>query len=365
MAGSKRRRKENEGEKKKEDGKTPASKDSDPDTRIANSKKKLHRVANKDTELGGTELQNWTRKTLLVGTGEIAVTQMKDSTSDFKSGDFDTLRSRLAGDGYLLLRGVVPQDTVLESRKYILDKLGEAGFLKPGADPMAGFFFDKDLFPRLLNRQDIAHDKAVLQTLEHPAIEVLMTRLLQTPVKTSQYKWLRAVTQGKFTGVHVDRVYMGNGSSRLLTAWIPLGAIPAQQGTLVVSPGSHVSSHLHDLRTSYGRSTVGADGHQSGWYTTDPNDILSFGQTAWCSTDFQAGDVCVLGLDLLHASSTNCTDCYRLSCDTRWQPVDEAMDPRLDVQLSTHPASIQNKEQDGKLPNQTASLSSEQAGQQS
>ena len=27
-----------------------------------------------------------------------------------------------------------------------------------------------------------------------------------------------------FTGVHIDRVYMGRGSQRMLTEWIPIGA---------------------------------------------------------------------------------------------------------------------------------------------
>ena len=46
---------------------------------------------------------------------------------------------------------------------------------------------------------------------------------LQVPeVITSGYKWLRAVCQGEFTGVHTDKVFLGRGSPRVLTAWVPI-----------------------------------------------------------------------------------------------------------------------------------------------
>lgn len=50
--------------------------------------------------------------------------------------------------------------------------------------------------------------------------------LVQVPeVITTGYKWLRAVAKGEFTGVHTDRVFLGRGSSRVLTAWLPLGKV--------------------------------------------------------------------------------------------------------------------------------------------
>lgn len=45
------------------------------------------------------------------------------------------------------------------------------------------------------------------------------------------------------------------------------------QGTLLVSPGSHTNAQLLSLRNGYGRTTVGADGVQSGWVTDDPTTL--------------------------------------------------------------------------------------------
>lgn len=50
---------------------------------------------------------------------------------------------------------------------------------------------------------------------------------------TPAYKWLRAVGDQEFTGAHMDRVFVG-GAARMLTAWIPLGDVPVEQGSLLV-----------------------------------------------------------------------------------------------------------------------------------
>ncbi len=55
-------------------------------------------------------------------------------------------------------------------------------------------------------------------------------------VITTGYKWLRAVCKGEFTGVHTDKVFLGRGSPRVLTAWVPLGQ--------VMHPNSCVSKFL-------------------------------------------------------------------------------------------------------------------------
>ena len=49
-------------------------------------------------------------------------------------------------------------------------------------------------------------------------------------VTTFDFKWLRVMPREKFTGCHVDSVYMSRGSRRLLTTWIPFGDIPVGNG---------------------------------------------------------------------------------------------------------------------------------------
>ena len=132
---------------------------------------------------------------------------------------------------------------------------------------------DKSLRPALLRRQDIAMFPEVRAALEAPELFNFFENIFESPVATLRYKWLRAVSRGDFTGLHCDRVYMGDESPRLLTTWIPLGAVPSEQGSLLVCPEWSTHPCCADLRASYGQILVGSDGLQSGWLGTNPNEL--------------------------------------------------------------------------------------------
>ena len=266
------------------------------------------------------------------GTGTVIARHMKESDSLDVAG----LRTELARSGYLLLRGLLPRAAVLAARSRVLKEMD--CFLAPEAPLLQARAFDASLSPQLLRRQDIAGLPEVKAVLEHPSLGAWLAAFFGEPVTTAAYKWLRAVGRGKFTGVHMDRVYLGQGSDALLTCWIPLGDIPVHQGTLLVSEGSQGRPDLAALRAGYGHSSVGRDGVASGWLTDDPSTLTdAYGDLKWVTADFAMGDVCVIGLDVLHMSTTNTTECYRLSCDTRWQPAAHPLDPRLARSLATFP----------------------------
>ncbi len=44
---------------------------------------------------------------------------------------------------------------------------------------------------------------------------------------------------------------------------------------------------------------------------------------------FSAGDILIFTMRTIHMSSINLTNKLRLSCDTRWQPSNEPIDPRF------------------------------------
>jgi hypothetical protein len=52
--------------------------------------------------------------------------------------------------------------------------------------------------------------------------------------------------------VHVVQVYMGRGSSRLHTAWIPWAVTPVELGGLVVMEGSSRLPGFARMRETYG-----------------------------------------------------------------------------------------------------------------
>ena len=74
-------------------------------------------------------------------------------------------------------------------------------------------------------------------------------------VATTGYKWLRAVAKGEFTGLHCDKVFLGRGSQRLLTAWLPLSQVGQLCGS---AHRSYLWSAL-DRRFLPGRLNLGAN----------------------------------------------------------------------------------------------------------
>ena len=179
----------------------------------------------------------------------------------------------------------------------------------------------------LKGRAGIAHHPDVLAAVESPSLFEFFAGYFNEPAVTFPYKWLRAVGNEEYTGAHYDVVYMGLGSSRLHTTWIPMGDIPVELGTLAVCVGSHRLDSFAPLRNTYGRGDVDRDGID-GWFTSDPLEVTQKFGGQWRTADFSAGDVMIFGMYTLHASTTNITHRYRLSCDVRYQPASHPMDAR-------------------------------------
>lgn len=60
--------------------------------------------------------------------------EMRDSTAEFRSGDFATLRQRLDIDGFIFIRGVMQRETVEKARMKMLKHLHSKGAIREGTD---------------------------------------------------------------------------------------------------------------------------------------------------------------------------------------------------------------------------------------
>ena len=331
------------------------------------------------------------------GLGVVRARRMVDSSAFVSNGA--RLRETLRRDGYALLRGFLDARDVESARAVALEALMAS---KPDLflleDP--GGAKEKDLKKQgllrpdaralgLLARQDVAARAEVRRVTECDALFDVAARVLfsddgdtglskertkrtkraSSPpsprlAMTTAYKWLRAVAGGEFTGVHTDRVFLGGGSGRLVTAWIPLGDVRVADGALMVAAGSHADATFAGVRRTYGASAAGADGANSGWLTDDAAEVLDVARRLnrsfanretrgaanrseenvadtidWRTCDFQSGDVVLLALDVVHMSLTNVSGeeakngngaaRARVSVDTRWQPEGDDPDPRV------------------------------------
>ncbi|HTT92285.1 MAG TPA: phytanoyl-CoA dioxygenase family protein [Acidimicrobiales bacterium] len=250
----------------------------------------------------------------------------------------EELLSRLEEDGYLFLRGFFPREQILAARHDLLVRLLDIGWLREGSDPHEAFA-SQTAEKKML--RDVAKASTPLQEVlygEH--ILGFYQRLFGENVRHFDTTWLRAYPPGSGTAPHMDTVFMGRGSKRLMTAWVPWGDIDTILGGLAVLEGSHL---LKNVRNDYGTRDVdvfctnkpGADVSAlqetyvwNGNLSDDPVGLREELGLRWLTADFSAGDLVTFPLYTVHTGLDNNTDRIRLSSDSRYQPASEPADPR-------------------------------------
>lgn len=260
--------------------------------------------------------------------------ELHDSTALL--GDAPALHTRMAEDGYLLLRGLIDRNKVLQARATVMAHMESHNALVPNTPLLDGVMGGRS--PQMMGRKGIAYHPDVLAVLEGEELFSFFSSYFGEPAITYDYKWLRAVGNEEYTGAHFDYVYMGRGSTNLHTTWIPFGDIPVGQGTLAMCPASNHLDSFARLRDTYGRMDVDRDLIE-GWFSKDPMEIVEKFGSHWLTSDFYAGDVIIFGMHTMHASTTNLTNRFRLSCDIRFQPASDPVDDRWQPKGIGHTAA--------------------------
>jgi ectoine hydroxylase-related dioxygenase (phytanoyl-CoA dioxygenase family) len=141
------------------------------------------------------------------------------------------------------------------------------------------------------------------------------------------------------TPAHYDLVYLRGGTSRVVTAWIPLGDTSIDMGGLVYLEGSHAIGAA--MEAQFARDNVGLTPEErisaynrnmseGGWVSKDLPHMVERFDTRWLIADYEAGDVVLHSPYMIHASTTNQSldGLIRLSTDIRYQNVDDEIDAR-------------------------------------
>ena len=239
-------------------------------------------------------------------------------------GDMPALRQRMAEDGYLLVRKLHDPEKIKAARRVVLENLDENGQIDRSHPVAAGYIAPNARGSFLGGAKAITHTPAFLSVVESPQLMQFISDFLGAPALTFNYKWLRAVGNGDFTGAHYDIVYMGRGTHNLYTVWTPLGDVPFEKGPLAILHGSH---HFERIKETYGQMDVDRD-HVTGSFSNDPIEMTERYGGQWLTTEFEMGDALIFGMFTMHGSLNNTTHQYRLSCDTRYQRADEPADER-------------------------------------
>ncbi|MBV7333144.1 phytanoyl-CoA dioxygenase family protein [Chloroflexi bacterium TSY] len=238
--------------------------------------------------------------------------------------DQQALHERMTEHGYLLIRCLQKRDKVKNARRVVLENMAKAGVVDLNYPMMDGVIAEGKQGKFLGGTKAITHTPEFLNLVESPEIMEFMSDFLGEPAMTYDYKWLRAVAQGNFTGAHYDIVYMGRGTHNLYTVWTPLDDVSFEMGPLTILVGSH---RFERIKETYGQMDVDRD-KVTGWFSNDPVEVVDTYGGQWQTAEFQMGDVLIFGMFTMHGSLSNMTNRFRLSTDTRYQPADEAVDER-------------------------------------
>jgi Phytanoyl-CoA dioxygenase (PhyH) len=229
-------------------------------------------------------------------------------------GDPGALRARMAEDGYLFLRGLLPTAEVARVRAEILAVCRAHGWLQPGGRGDAGHVdLDASCIPADESYDALYGEVISLQSyneLAHAApIVDLVQLLLQAddviprPAKRSHLIFPQ--DKAGATPPHQDFPHE-QGTEDAYTSWIPLGDCARELGGLAVWPGSRGRGVIrHGFVPGVGGLGIRTD---------------RIADVTWLSTDYRIGDVLLFHSLTVHGALPNRTlDELRISADFRYQ----------------------------------------------
>ena len=278
------------------------------------------------TSMSASSPSNWTSNGLPIAAGPEHVAHLSETCADG-----DVLRDQYQRDGYALLRGVVPRDTILALRKAYLGMF-PAEMLRDG-DAERGAF-SGIMVPGLPAHGVSGHpahgfvrSSAFREFADSPVFSAIASSLLGGPVKRVPRTPLRHFIKGsnRASRAHADRTYLDEPEASCVTLWVPLGDCPTEAGSLIYLEGSHRSPGLEDRLREEAPSDRSNDrrpiSHDLAW-------VASRAQSRWLVGDFRAGDVVAHVPTIIHASLDPMSDVMRVSTDLRFLRADVPVDPR-------------------------------------
>ena len=279
-------------------------------------------------------------------------------------GQPEALRAELEEQGYLYIPGFFDPELIRAGRRSIFERLAAAGELDPDYDLMEGVIhpekleaFKLDTAPTFKEsdgqkrnpdktaafRPDLASNSdAIRRVVFGPEICGFYADLFGESIRHFDFIWCRLMGPGHGTPVHCDWVYMGRGSRRLLTCWIPYVEIPLEVGGLILLEKSHqqsarIANYLAKDVDAYCENNpeqvqaVAREGKWSfpGWLSRRADTVAKQFGTRWLTAPrWNVGDFITFRMDMVHGSLDNQSDRVRLSTDTRYQLASEPVDER-------------------------------------
>lgn len=229
-------------------------------------------------------------------------------------GDPGALRDRIAGDGYVFVRGLLDPEGIRSVGRRGLRHLQAAGWTEDGFDPVAA---PPSGSVRAVRMRDAFGDPGYQRVLADPGFNAipfvsplaeLMGQILGPSAFCYPLKVPRIVYPITWAPHQPGNVVHKDYRSvqDMFTSWVPLGEVPRTLGGLAVRPGSQRTARVR---------------HRA----------LDRLEPGWVTTDYLPGDVLVFHCLTTHAALPNLEGRMRFSAEYRWQLADQPAPRRVTV----------------------------------
>jgi ectoine hydroxylase-related dioxygenase (phytanoyl-CoA dioxygenase family) len=230
-----------------------------------------------------------------------------------------TLQDEMNSQGYVLIRGLLPWESVSSVLSDTTRVLSAAGWLAPDSDPRervaapGAACGDPDpTFKRVY--QEVFNLESFHALPHQPALREVMKMLAGDQPLVHPKPIGRLIfpnCERLVTHAHQDYEFMG-GDPECFTVWIPLHDVPLDAGPLRILEGSHrfgVQTHARE-----------------NLHVPEIPDGAAMGD-GWVGGHVNAGDVLIFHSLTVHAAGPNLSDRLRLSLDCRFQDSKRALNP--------------------------------------
>jgi ectoine hydroxylase-related dioxygenase (phytanoyl-CoA dioxygenase family) len=275
----------------------------------------------------GTSLLDKSRQLDLPSARSTSIHSLEDKQVkpfyEIQASDLDarSLQNAIDLRGYVLIRSLLPQDTLRQALSDITRILYSAQWLMRDDDPIqriadsGAACGDPDpSFKRTY--QDVFNLESFHALPQHPALRQVMRKLVGDNVLIHPKPIGRLIfphCERLVNHAHQDFRFM-NGDPECFTAWIPLHDCPASLGPLRILEGSH-------------RFGVQNHDHENLHVPKIPEGAAQGGD--WVGGDVNAGDVLIFHSLTVHGASPNVSNQIRISLDCRFQDCARVINPAI------------------------------------
>jgi hypothetical protein len=240
---------------------------------------------------------------------------------EIKNSDLNAsfLRSEIVSKGYVLIRGILPRETVSLVLGDVTQVLSAAGWLLPDSDPMermadmSAACGDPD--PAFKGTYQKVFNLESLHALPHQAaLQRVMKMLVGDALLVHPKPIGRLIfpnCERLVVHAHQDYEFMG-GDPECFTVWIPLHDCPVNVGPLRILEGSHLFGIQNHERENLHVPEI-------------PEGVASGDE--WVGGQVNAGDVLIFHSLTVHAASPNLSSQLRISMDCRFQDAARELNP--------------------------------------